>query len=551
VTGAVTGPPAEILVVGAGATGLAVALQAHDHGARVRIIERRPELFRPSRAMLMHPRTLEVLRPLGVTDALLARGDTAASAQLHLRSGVVAVRIEQLDLPGTAFPHLLLIRQADVEAVLAAALEDRGVRVERGAELVGFRMRPRRAVIRRSGVLEEITYRYLVGCDGAASLVRGRVGAWRGGDYAQEVVLADLSLRASAAAGAASGPGAQPAAAPGDDPLEPGTTHVVAARRGLLFLFANGERAPWRMLATRRAGPAPLPFGQPGPPVPRAALQALIDAAGLRATITDVAWSAQVRLQHRLATHFRRGPFFLAGDAAHLHSPAGGQGMNAGIQDALNLGWKLAFATRVARPSPVLLNSYERERRPADQRVLRATHAIFWAEAGGHPLAQLARSVLVPLGAPLLPWLTRRRRLMTAGARLLSQFGLNYRRSPLSVEGVPRARSGPRPGSRVADTEVSCGGARVRLHALLAEPGVGSFGRGPVVQAPVGRGPIVEAPIGSGPADARIHVHRLIDRPGTGVLIVRPDGYVGFRAAAVDPRQIADWLSLVGLDPGD
>ncbi|HSP75853.1 MAG TPA: FAD-dependent monooxygenase [Cryobacterium sp.] len=525
-----TGPPAEILVVGAGTTGLALALQAHDHGARVRIIERRPELFRPSRAMLMHPRTLEVLRPLGVTDALLARGNTAASAQLHLRSRVVAVRIEALDLPGTAFPHLLLIRQADVEAVLAGALEERGVRVERGTELVGFRLRPRRAVIRRAGALEEIPYRYLVGCDGAASLVRGRVGAWRGGDYAQEVVLADLHL----GAGAATGTG----------PLEPGVTHVVAARPGLLFLFANGEHAPWRMLATRRAGPAPLPFGQPGPPVPRAALQALIDAAGLPATITDVAWSGQVRLQHRLATHFRRGPFFLAGDAAHLHSPAGGQGMNAGIQDALNLGWKLAFAAETGRPSPVLLNSYEQERRPADQRVLRATHAIFWAEAGAHPFAQLARSVLVPLGAPLLPWLTRRRRLMTAGARLLSQFGLDYRSSPLSVDVLPRARRGPRPGSRLADTEVSCGGVRVRLHALLAAPGVHLL-----LQAGAADPGI--RPLGGDPEDARLHVHRLTDRPGTGVLIMRPDGYVGFRATTVEPRRIADWLSLVGLGPSN
>ncbi|WP_198418183.1 FAD-dependent monooxygenase [Cryobacterium sp. TMT1-21] len=365
----------DVLVVGAGTTGLALALQAHDHGARVRIIERRQDLFRPSRALLMHPRTLEVLRPLGVTDALLARGDTAAEVRLHLRSRVVAVASRQLDLPGTAFPHLLVIRQADVEAVLAQALEERGVRIERGAELVGFRLENRLALIRRESGIEAAAYRYLVGCDGAASLVRGRVGAWRGGDYAQEVVLADLGLQSRS-----DGDGAAA------DTLDPGSAHVVAARRGLLFLFANGERAPWRMLATRPAGPAPLPFGQPGPAVPRAELQALVDEAGLPATITDVAWSAQVRLQHRLATHFRRGPFFLAGDVAHLHSPAGGQGMNTGIQDALNLGWKLAFAAGQVRPSPVLLNSYERERRPADQLVLRATHAVpVPAELPGQP----------------------------------------------------------------------------------------------------------------------------------------------------------------------
>ncbi|TFB54696.1 FAD-dependent oxidoreductase, partial [Cryobacterium tagatosivorans] len=204
-----TTPPVDVLVVGAGTTGLALALQARDHGAHVRIVERRAELFRPSRAMIMHPRTLEVLRPLGVTDALLARGDVAAAARLHLRSRVVPVGIERLDLPRTAFPHLLLIRQADVEAVLSEALAARGVTVERGAELVGIRPgKSHLAILRhneRDEELEEVPYLYLAGCDGTASVVRERIGAWHGGDYAEEVVLADLELGGTAAGPAGTG----------------------------------------------------------------------------------------------------------------------------------------------------------------------------------------------------------------------------------------------------------------------------------------------------------------------------------------------------------
>jgi 2-polyprenyl-6-methoxyphenol hydroxylase-like FAD-dependent oxidoreductase len=487
---------------------------------------------------------------LGVTDALLAKSDVAASARLHLRSRTVPVGIDQLDLPGTAFPHLLLIRQADVEAVLSAALSARGVTVERGAELVGIRPgKSRRAIVRHNESeeqIEEIPYRYLAGCDGAGSLVRDRVGAWHGGDYAQEVVLADLELRGTGTAGTAGGSGT----ATGDanaGGLEPGTAHVVAGRRGLLFLFAIGERATWRMLATRRARESQLPFGQPGPAVPRAELQALVDDAGLPAEVTDVAWSAPLRLQHRLATHFRRGPLFLAGDAAHVHSPAGGQGMNTGIQDALNLGWKLAFAAGsehvgAGRPRTELLGSYERERRPADRRVLWATHAIFWAEASLHPLAQLGRSVLVPLGAPLVPWLTRQRPLVARGAGMLSRFGLHYRRSPLSIEATtpgPARRSvrGPRAGSRLPDAQVTCEGRRVRLHALIAEPGVH-------VLLQRDADAVDERLLGP-----RIHVHRLTDRPGRGVAIIRPDGYIGFRAAVVDQGQVGDWLRLVGLAP--
>ncbi|WP_370292161.1 hypothetical protein [Cryobacterium sp. TMT2-10] len=128
---------------------------------------------------------------------------------------------------------------------------------------------------------------------------------------------------------------------------------------------------------------------------------------------------------------------------------------------------------------------------------------------------------------------------------------MNYRGSPLSVDAavpaknqqLPRSGRVPRPGSRVADTEVTCAGERVRLHALLARPGVHIL-----LQA--GAADPGLAPQGGGPTDARIHLHRLTDRPGTGVLIVRPDGYVGFRAATADPDPILEWLGLVGLHPG-
>jgi len=128
---------ADILVVGAGPAGLALALQAHDHGAAVRVIDRRPGADRPSRALILHSRTLEVLRPLGVTQALLARADIAPTTDLQLGSRIIRVTLADLALPDTAFPHLSLIRQMDVERVLAEALADRGVQVERGTELAG------------------------------------------------------------------------------------------------------------------------------------------------------------------------------------------------------------------------------------------------------------------------------------------------------------------------------------------------------------------------------------------------------------------------------
>ncbi|HET6952757.1 MAG TPA: FAD-dependent monooxygenase, partial [Acidimicrobiales bacterium] len=493
--------PADVLVVGAGPTGLALALQAHDHGARVRIVERRAELSRPSRALIMHPRTLEVLRPHGVTDALLARGDLSPSAHLHLGTRVVPVRLADLDLPDTEFPHLLLIRQADVERVLWEALVARGLEVERGVELSDVAALGDHAVatLRRAGAETRVPCRYVAGCDGPASIVRDRAGiGWRGRSYRQEVVLADVEL----------------------DGLTPDVAHAVPGPRGLVFVFPIGERATWRVLATRPAGADELPFGQPGPAVPAGEVQGLLDTAGLDARISRVGWSAKVRLQHRLALRFRHGPLFVVGDAAHAHSPAGGQGMNLGMQDALNLGWKLAGAARspgtLAGP---LLDSYEIERRPAARQVLALTHAVFWAEASTDPVATAARRLVARWAAPIVPPLLRRRRLVGAGVRTLSQLRIHYRRSPLSVEGTPAGPPGPRPGERVPDAQVvTAAGRSVRLHDLIARPGIHAL-----VQRDA---PGLDLPSPGGD----VHVHRIASWPGAGVVVVRPDGYVGFRS---------------------
>jgi 2-polyprenyl-6-methoxyphenol hydroxylase-like FAD-dependent oxidoreductase len=166
---------ADILVAGAGPAGLALALQAHAHGAAVRVIDRRPEAVRPSRALILHARTLEVLRPLGVTQPLLARADTAPAADLRLGSRVVRVTLGGLMLPDTAFPHLTLARQMDVERVLARALADRGVEVERGTELAAVRDEPGgvRAVLRTPAGARNVRFDFVAGCDGPASTGAG------------------------------------------------------------------------------------------------------------------------------------------------------------------------------------------------------------------------------------------------------------------------------------------------------------------------------------------------------------------------------------------
>ncbi len=507
---------ADVLVVGAGPAGLTTALQAHAHGATVRVVERRAEAFRPSRAMVMHSRTLESLRPLGVTDALLDRADRAPRAELHLGRRHVTARLADVALPDTAFPHLTMVRQMDVEEVLSGALADRGVEVERGVTLLDTRTDgdAARATLERGGRVHGAGCRFLVGCDGPDSTVRRAAGiAWRGGAYHEEVLLADAEL---------------------DGALTPGVLHVVAGREGLVFVFALGETATWRILATRPGSGAGASFGQPGEPVPASDVQRVLDGAGLGARVAGLSWSARVGLQHRLAGSFRRGRLFLAGDAAHAHSPAAAQGMNTGILDAVNLGWKLALASR-GTGSRQLLDSYEQERRPVARQVLALTHLVFFAEASTNPLSSFLRGTLVPHAAPLLPGVLRQPVVMALVVRLLSQRWVRYRGSPLSVEGRPGG-PGPAPGDRLPDQDVVCAGREIRLHMVTARPGVHVLLRRDADLGDLQTGrPLVT-------------VHRIDSWPGHGLLAVRPDGHVGFRSGDDDRAGVEEWLRLVGAD---
>lgn len=510
--------PVDVLIVGAGPVGLALALQAHAHGAHVRVVERRRTVFRPSRAMILYPRTMESLRPLGVTDALVARAMRSPQIRMHLASREHTVQLDDFSLVNTPFPEPLLVRQSDLEAVLAAALVQRGVVVERGVELETFAQHPHLVTARtcsRDGATEASSW-YLAGCDGANSTVRtiSRIG-WSGGEYRSEVVLADVELAGR---------------------VSPDTVHVAVAAPGLVFLFPLGEHATWRLLATRRAPPSEVVHGALGPPVPVAELQELLSATGWPVYIAQVAWSSRVRLPHRLADRFRKGRVFLVGDAAHAHSPAGGQGMNTGLQDALNLGWKLAYACRVDdAAAEELLRSYEQERRPVARRILGLTRLMFWAEAGIGPLPRLLRSRLTPLAARGLPWLPHWASLCRLAVYFLAQFWVRYRRSPLSTELRPRSHH-LRAGNRLPNYLVDCNGRRVRLHDLTATPGVHVL---------LARD--AEAFDSAAPS-SWLNVHRLDSWPGTGVAIVRPDGYLGLSAASVDSSEVAVWLARLAIE---
>ncbi|MEV0637497.1 FAD-dependent monooxygenase [Streptomyces sp. NPDC050619] len=483
----------DVLVVGGGPTGLALAAQLRAYGTRFRIVDRSLDRVHESRALVIQPRTLEALAGFGVSDELVARGNTAMRLRLHLPRRVVRLALFDIGMADTSYPFLLFLSQAETETVLAEHLAARDVVVERGTELVGLEQKGPHSTCRlrdRDGREETVRARYVVGCDGAHSTVRAQAGiAFDGYAYPQTFLLADLEV----------------------DGLEPDAVHTYLTGAGVLFFFPLGSPATWRMLAMR-------PPGAPDTEVTLSLLRKITDRyTDDRLMLRDPAWMTDFRLHNRGAAHYRAGRCFLAGDAAHIHSPAGGQGMNTGIQDALNLGWKLALVCQGAAPEG-LLETYEAERAPVGRAVRRLTDRAFTIGTSGNPALRVARTQLAPRLAPLA---LRATALRGRVFRTVSELGIHYRSSPAATAGSRPPGRGPRAGDRLPDLphgiQSRCAGPGYHL-LLTGPPHLWSDER----IAPLLRG-----------RDHLVGVHRVEDRgPWPGVVhgLVRPDGYLGFVA---------------------
>jgi 2-polyprenyl-6-methoxyphenol hydroxylase-like FAD-dependent oxidoreductase len=432
----------DVLVVGAGPTGLALASQLARWGVRFRIIDKRPDRAQESRALAVQPRSLELLQSIGLGERLAARGRTTTRLVLHLdRERPATIDLGDIDRPDTRFPYILLVSQADTEAVLADYLESCGVTIERRVELTTFQQNPTGLICtlrHAAGRDEPVWVRYLAGCDGAHSSVRKAANIpFEGGAYLQNFALGDVEA---------------------DGPLVPGGINVFALRRGLAVFFPLDHPAAWRVIAIQGRDPRATLAGDTDEfsmhDLSLAELQAMVDDP-TRGTVRlrDPAWLTRFRLHHRQAARYREGNVFLAGDAAHIHSPVGAQGMNTGIQDSWNLGWKLAMVSR-GLANEEILESYNAERWPVGRTLLRATDRIFAgvekSVTRGSYAAALRRFIVRHVIAPGLS----RRRIRSIAFHFISQLGIRYANSPVVTESMPNLRRGPRAGDRLPDARI-------------------------------------------------------------------------------------------------
>ncbi len=409
-------PATDVLICGAGPTGLVLALRLARAGVRLRIVDAAAEPGTTSRALVVHARTLELYRQMGLADGLLAEGLPFRAANLWVRGRQVAhVEIGDFGRGVSPFPYLVVCTQDRHERFLIDALRRLGIEVERPIRLVALEAVPDRVRVRLalpSGVEEACEATYLAGCDGSHSKVRELVGVdFPGGTYSRVFYVADVE---------ATGPVL-------NDQL-----HVALDEADLVAVFPLRGGSTCRLIGTVHADQADKSLGWDD--VDRRAP----DRLGIR--VERVNWFSTYRVHHRVANRFRVGRIFLAGDAAHVHSPVGGQGMNTGIGDAVNLSWKLADVVQ-GRAKPELLDSYEPERIAFARRLVATTDRAFTIATSTGRLAQLVRTRIVPR---VLPPLFRTESMRRFLFRTLSQTAIHYRGSPLSEGRVGTLHGGDR-----------------------------------------------------------------------------------------------------------
>ncbi|MCX6934818.1 MAG: FAD-dependent monooxygenase, partial [Verrucomicrobia bacterium] len=404
----------DVLVAGAGPTGMLLAAELARRGVRVRLIEQLPAPAEYSRALGVMPRTMEMMAQLGMADAFVTHGHKAKGVLLYGKDRRELVRTELTDLQ-TDFPFFLLLPQTRSEAILADHIREMEVEIERGTSLLEFEDRGShvRTVLGKSGgQKEELEVSYLVGCDGSHSVVRqGMKLEFEGDAYHQNWLLADVFL---------------------EPLLDPKWLHLFTTPAGPILFFPLPENV-WRIVAMRKGEVAG------GEKVTLEDLSGMLEMNQLgHLRPRDPLWVAGFGIQHRRVGNLRIGRVFLCGDSAHIHSPAGGQGMNTGLGDAFNLGWKLANVVK-GRAKEELLNSYEIERIPVIDGVLkmtdRMTHVMTATEG---PIAWF-REWMMPLLAKM--------GFAEKVAFRLSQLQVAYPHSPAVLPG--RGESGVKPGERM------------------------------------------------------------------------------------------------------
>lgn len=558
----VTGP--DVLIVGAGPTGMLLGCALVHQGLSVRIIDAGSGPTQASKAQVLQPRTLEILEQLGIAARFLERGQPLHMLSMYSQEmkRLFHIIIGELD---SRYPFMLSLPQRETELLLGERLAEVGVTIEYRTQLSDIRQEADQviALVQSDDGQEVIRTPWLVGCDGAKSAVRRMLGfEFTGTTYSQRVLQADARI---------------------DWPLQHAEDEMIGfvSEHGPLGAFPLPGQNRYRLLAFD-AGLAPTLEN----------FQFLLDTRGPKgARISEPAWMAEHTIHCRMVTQLRKGRVFLAGDAAHTFSPATGQGMNCGMQDAYNLAWKLALC-HTRRAMPILLDSYAEERVPVARALL---HFSDNATRGLQELFTIYSPAAQALRDRLLGFVTSLGLVQRRVARNLSMLDVGYRHSPIVGQSHSTRSSsdgqagdqvtlsdwldfgnGPRPGERAFDGRAEGRGHDVsrlfelfdgRKHTLLLFGGLLNSDESHERLVALAKWALAYYPgllksyfVQSVPRpdqqpltvreeplilDYGAHLHQTYGARGECLYLIRPDGYVGYRGQPADLQKFADYLSRI------
>jgi 2-polyprenyl-6-methoxyphenol hydroxylase-like FAD-dependent oxidoreductase len=531
----------DALIVGAGPVGLTLAAALSHQGLKYRLIEKNAARTDKSKALVLWSRSLELFAPLGVTQAFIDSGNKVKGGSVYADGK----RIVHFELTGddSPFGFPLMIPQNETERVLSEHLQSRGTMIERQMELVSFVEGPDSVVCQvrhADGHEESVKASWLIGCDGAHSGVRKSAGMpFTGHAEPNDWMLADIHIQGALA--------------------EDEVSVFLHAQGALIFFPITRDR--FRMIAD--LGKADASAQPPDPTLADA--QAKVDERGPGGlALSDPVWLSNFRINERKVAEYRRGRVMLAGDAAHIHSPAGGQGMNTGMQDVFNLAWKLALVQRGQGRTDALLDSYSLERSAIGDQVLKAAEVFTTIATLRNPIAQSLRNHVAPI-------LTSFQFVRDKVRRNWSEISINYRHGPLCSQQWPSLTGGLATGDRLGDAPLASAmdghtstllqtldGKRHSL-LLLAGKDAESLSRliriaeetnqafpGILVAHLILKPETANPSIASSDlpvwVDTEARAHEQLGAHEATLILVRPDGYIGFRCQPADGTALRTYM---------
>lgn len=514
-----------VLIVGAGPTGLMLANQLARRGIKPLIIDRHSGPAQQSRAMAVHARSLEIYAKMGLADRALSLGARGVAGNMWAnRRHTARVPVGDIGQGLSPYPFVLMLGQDDNEHIMGARLNEMGVVVQWNTELLSLAQHDTHVDVvlkRPDGSHLSLTAGWVAGCDGSRSKVREACGiGFPGAPYEQTFFVADTTATG---------------------PMIANELNIYFDRGGFHLFFPMRGDNRWRVI-----GILPKELRQKDGVEFEEIIPDIRDVAGVDLHFQSCAWFSTYKIHHRAAERFHQGRCFLLGDAAHIHSPMGAQGMNTGLQDAYNLAWKLAFVV-AGRANASLLDTYEQERLPVAQNLLRTTDRGFQLVVDNHWFARLLRTHII--GRVVARAMTfeqvRKRAFHT-----LSQIGIAYHASALSKSLGTLPKSAPKPGERfpwmklrlkpngpVEDLFQALDDRQFNL-LLISQPD--ALAHTPIDMCPLVRPHAIPLDAGNQAELARMNV------PSPSYFLLRPDGHIAVSGAKFDAlaveRFLAQWL---------